>query len=172
VGSLLWLAYATRPDICVAASLLAQYNTQPSPGHYDAARYVLTYLLGTSDHGLRFTHKPNTTSVNFIGFVPSQDATFSDTNWGPQNTSVPSPSQPPKIIHTNYTRSLYGHITYRSGGPISWIVFREARTSRISCESEIKSAEEATRVTQHLHHFLNDLHMHDATKPKPVYNDN
>jgi hypothetical protein len=90
----------------------------------------------------------------------------------PQNASVPSPSQPHKIIDTNYTRSLYGHVTYRSGGPISWSLFCEARTSRSSCESEIKSADEATRVTQHLRQFLNDLDMHDATKFTPVYNDN
>jgi hypothetical protein len=85
VGSLLWLAYATRPDICVATSLLAQYNKQPSSGHYDAARYVLKYLSGTSDHGLHFTHKTNTTLVNFIGFDPAPDEFFCDANRGPQN---------------------------------------------------------------------------------------
>jgi hypothetical protein len=83
----------------------------------------VNYLIGTSDHGIRFTHKTNTILVNLIGFVPAPDATFSDANWGPQNASVPSPSQPPKIINTNYAKSLYGHVTYRSGGPISWSMF-------------------------------------------------
>jgi hypothetical protein len=172
VGSLLWLAYATRRELCVATSLLAQYNKQPSSGHYDAARYVLKYILGTIEHGLRFTHKPSTTLVNFIGFVPTPNTTFSDANWGPQNASVPAASQPPIHIHTNYTRSLYGHVTYRSGGPISWIVFCESRTSRSSCEAEIKSADEATCVTQHLRHVLSDLDMHDTNTPTPVFNDN
>jgi muramidase (phage lysozyme) len=36
VGSLLCLAYATHPDICVATSILAQYSNIPSSGHYDA----------------------------------------------------------------------------------------------------------------------------------------
>jgi hypothetical protein len=80
IGSLLWLAYTTRPDICVATSLLAQYNKQLSSGHYDAALYVLKCLSGTSDHGLRFAHKTNTTLINFIGFDPAQDATFCDAN--------------------------------------------------------------------------------------------
>jgi hypothetical protein len=107
VGSLLWLAYATRPNLCVTTSLLDQYNKQPSSGHFYAARHVLTYILGTIYHGLRFTHKPNTTLVNFIGFVPPPNTFFSYANWGPQNESVPTASQPPIHIDTNYNRSLY-----------------------------------------------------------------
>jgi hypothetical protein len=37
VGSLLWLAYATHPYLCVATYLLAQYKKHPSSCHYDAA---------------------------------------------------------------------------------------------------------------------------------------
>jgi hypothetical protein len=144
IGSLLWLAYATHPDLRVAISLLAQYNKQPSSEHYEAARYVLKYVLGTMDHGLRFSHKPNTTLINFIGFVPPLNIASSDANWGPQNASIPTASQPPIHIDTNYTRSLYGHVTSRSGGPISWSVFRESRTNWSSCEADIKSADEAT----------------------------
>jgi hypothetical protein len=33
VGSLLWLAYDTHPDMCVTTSLIAQYNKQPSSGN-------------------------------------------------------------------------------------------------------------------------------------------
>jgi hypothetical protein len=172
VGSLLWLAYATPPDLCIATSLLAQYNKHPSSGHYDAARYVLKYILGTIDYGLRFTHKPNTTLVNFIGSVPPPNTMFSDANWVPQNASIHTASQPPIHIDTNYTRLLHRHVTYRSGGPISWSSFRESRTSRSSCETEIKSADEATRVTQHLRHVLSDLDMHDINTLTPVFNDN
>jgi hypothetical protein len=172
VGSLLWLAYASRPDLCVTTSLLDQYNKQPSSGHYDAAQCVLKYIVGTIYHGLRFTHKPNTTLVNFIGFAPPPNTTFSDANWGPQNASVPTASQPPIHIDTHYSRSLYGHVTYRSGRPISWSVFRESRTSRSSWDGYMKSADEATRVTQHLRHVLSDLDMHNINTPTPVFNDN
>jgi hypothetical protein len=166
------VAYATRPDLCVSTSLLAQYNKQPSSGHYDADRYVLKYIFGTIDHGLRFTHEPNNTLVNFIGFVPPPNTTFPDANWGPQNASVPTASQPLIHIDTNYTWSLYGHVTYRAGSLISWSVFRESRTSWSSCKAAIKSADEATCVTQHLRHVLSELEMHDTKKPTPVLNDN
>jgi hypothetical protein len=172
VGSLLWLSYSNCPDLCVTTSLSDQYNTQPSSGHYDAAPYVLKYILGTIDHGLWFIHKPNNTLVNSIGFVRPPNTTFSDANWGPQNASIPTASQPPIHIDTNYNQALYGHITYRSGGPISWSVFRESRNSWTSCKADIKSADEATRVTQHICHVLSNLEMHEANTPTPVFNDN
>jgi hypothetical protein len=42
----------------------------------------------------------------------------------------------------------------------------------MSCEDEIKTADEATYVTQHLPHVLSDLEMHDTNTPTPVFNDN
>jgi hypothetical protein len=54
----------------------------------------------------------------------------------------------------------------------SWSVFRESRTSRSSYKAEIKPADEATRVTQHLRHVLSDLEMHNTNIPTPVFNDN
>jgi hypothetical protein len=44
VGSLNWLAHTTRPDLSTVVSLLAQHQSNPSPGHYDAALYVVKYL--------------------------------------------------------------------------------------------------------------------------------
>jgi hypothetical protein len=103
----MWLAYTTRLDLCIVTYFLSQYNKQPSSGRYDAVRYELKYILGTIDHGIWFTGKPNTTLVNFIGFVPPPNTTFSDIKSVPQNASIPTPSQPPIRIDTTYTRSLY-----------------------------------------------------------------
>jgi len=40
VGSLNWLAHTTHPDLSTIVSLLAQHQSNPSPGHLDAARYA------------------------------------------------------------------------------------------------------------------------------------
>jgi hypothetical protein len=55
IGSLNWLAHTTRPDLSTVVSLLAQYQSNPSPGHYDAAKYVVRYLANTKDLGIKFT---------------------------------------------------------------------------------------------------------------------
>ena len=54
VGGLNWLTINTRPDINTAYSLLSQFNTNPSHGHLEAAKYVLRYLKHTSSHGIWF----------------------------------------------------------------------------------------------------------------------
>ena len=55
VGSLNWLAHTTRPDLSTVVSLLAQHQSNPSPGHLDAALYVVNYLLHTKTLGIYFS---------------------------------------------------------------------------------------------------------------------
>jgi len=54
VRSLNWLAHTTQPDLSTVVSLLAQHQSTPSPGHYDAALYVVKYLATTRRLGLYF----------------------------------------------------------------------------------------------------------------------
>nr|CAD1823506.1 unnamed protein product [Ananas comosus var. bracteatus] len=60
----------TRPDIMFAMSVLSRFTEYPSKIHMGAAKRILRYLKGTSDHGLWFT-KTN----NFSLFD------FSDSDW-------------------------------------------------------------------------------------------
>jgi hypothetical protein len=53
VGSLNWLAHTTRPDLCTVVSLLAQHQSNLSPGHYDAALYAMKYT-GNTKHSKNF----------------------------------------------------------------------------------------------------------------------
>ena len=55
VGGLNWLSLCTRPEITVATRLLSSHNIKPSQGHYDSAKYVLQWLGGTRNFGIRFT---------------------------------------------------------------------------------------------------------------------
>jgi hypothetical protein len=57
VGSLNWLAHTTRPDLSTVVSLLAQHQSNPSPGHLDAARYATKYLANTKTMGIYFTSR-------------------------------------------------------------------------------------------------------------------
>jgi hypothetical protein len=51
VGSLIYLAICTWPDISYAAMSLGQFNATPTCGHLLAAKRVLRYLTGTLDRG-------------------------------------------------------------------------------------------------------------------------
>ena len=60
IGSLMYLAICTRPDISFAVSYLSQYNTCFNSSHWTAAKRVLRYLKGSSDLGMSYkkTGKP------------------------------------------------------------------------------------------------------------------
>jgi hypothetical protein len=79
------LAHTTRPDLSTIVSLLAQYQSCPSPGHYNAALYVAKYLSTTKQLGLYFMSLRSSTLAAFLHF-PVQESllSMSDANWGPQ----------------------------------------------------------------------------------------
>lgn len=52
IGSLMYLAVATRPDIAHMVSVLAQFNENSSDKHWGASKRILKYVKGTADYGL------------------------------------------------------------------------------------------------------------------------
>src|SRR5260370_7723409 len=52
VGSLMYLAIGTRPDIAFAVGLLSRFNSCPAKVHWNAIQHVFKYLRGTVDFGL------------------------------------------------------------------------------------------------------------------------
>ena len=47
IGSLMYLAMWTRPDIAYPVSILSQFNTNYTWEHWHAAKRILRYLKGT-----------------------------------------------------------------------------------------------------------------------------
>jgi hypothetical protein len=54
VGSIMYLAQCTRPDLAYAASKLGQFSSNPGMDHWVAGKRVLRYLCGTLEHRLCF----------------------------------------------------------------------------------------------------------------------
>lgn len=52
IGSLMYLAITTRPDLSQAVGALSCYNANPSKDHLKQAYHVLQYLVGTQDMNL------------------------------------------------------------------------------------------------------------------------
>ena len=71
VGSLLYLATMTRPDIAFAVSDVAKFCCKPNSSHWTAVKRVLRYIKGTINLGLLYTKNE---SKQCIG--------FSDSDWG------------------------------------------------------------------------------------------
>jgi hypothetical protein len=71
VGTLLYLAILTRPDIAFIVQHLSQFNSRPINDHWNAVKRIFKYLQGTPDHGMTYSHTP----AQLMPIV------FSDANW-------------------------------------------------------------------------------------------
>jgi hypothetical protein len=177
LGMLNWLSISTRPDLTTVHSLLASATESPSPGHLDALRHVGRYIKATSDYGISFSSRSNAPLEAFIQFplndndaVPLRPTAFADSNWGPQDASMSSPSIS-RQVGVDETKSICGHIVFLSNGPLIWKSHKEKRNSRSSCEAEVKATDECTKSVQWLRNVLDDLSILDDT-PTPIFNDN
>ena len=63
VGSPMWTANQTRPDIANAVRAVTRFFHDPKPIHYNAAQKILEYLDATSDLGLTFRRDSDLESV-------------------------------------------------------------------------------------------------------------
>jgi len=54
IGSLMYLAVATRPDLAYSVGILSRFLDLPTNEHWNAGKHVLRYLSGTTD--IRITY--------------------------------------------------------------------------------------------------------------------
>jgi hypothetical protein len=54
VGSLMYLAVTTRPDIAYVSEVLARFNSNPRLPYWQVASYALHYLKGTIDYRITY----------------------------------------------------------------------------------------------------------------------
>ena len=149
IGDLNWLSISTRPDITAIVSLLAAHSQKPSPAHYDAAMHVLRYLASTASIGLYYTSNDMEDFHAFVHFPPEEsDAlhAYCDANWGPMDASVPKPNSEPREQSIESLRSLSGWFIMNAGAPIAWGCARHKDTAQSSCQAEVHSINETTRL--------------------------
>jgi hypothetical protein len=53
-GSLMYAMVCTRPDIAHAVGVVSRYMNNPGKEHWEAAKWILKYLRGTTTHPLCF----------------------------------------------------------------------------------------------------------------------
>ncbi len=170
VGSLNWLAHTTRPDLSTIVSLLAQHQTMPSQGHYDAALYVVKYLATTRNLGLYFTSSRSSTLESFLHFPLSQQLlSMSDANWGPQDASVAKLPDLPLFVSRSMS-AFYIDLF----GPLHWLSKRQTVTAGSSAEAEIYATDECVKFLLELEQLMEFLHIKSIFMPSTnvIYNDN
>ena len=88
VGSLMYIALATKPDISFAVPALSRYNSCPLETHLTAVKRVLRFLKSTADHHLHLG-----------GEGDSAIAGYTDSDWA--NNSADRKPQGGYVFITN-----------------------------------------------------------------------
>ncbi|XP_065356134.1 uncharacterized protein LOC135950525 [Calliphora vicina] len=70
IGSIMYAAQVSRPDISFAVGALARFNNNPGKAHWQAVKRIMRYLKGTMKYKLQFSKDENE-------FIEG----FSDADW-------------------------------------------------------------------------------------------
>lgn len=114
IGSLMYLATGTRPDISFAVGKLAQYCEKPTLSHWTAVKRILRYIKGTRD--LCITYKADN-SLDVRGYC--------DSDWAGCRAT---------------RRSTGGFLFTMCGGPITWRSKKQRVVATSTCEAEYIAA--------------------------------
>nr|XP_041633477.1 secreted RxLR effector protein 161-like [Drosophila kikkawai] len=130
IGSLMFLAVSTRPDIAFAVNFLSQFNSNYSAEHWKASKRILRYLKGTKMLGLLFKK----TGDDLYGLV--------DADWG---------------SNLSDRRSYSGQAFILAGASISWEARKQRTVALSSTESEYLAMSEAVKEALYLKALLNRI---------------
>jgi transposase InsO family protein len=134
VGSIMYAAVGTRPDLAFAIQTLSQFNHDPSNEHWTAVKRVLRYLKGTTDFGITYDGTKIGDSINVEG--------YSDSDWASN--------------HIN-RRSISGYTFLMSGGAISWSSKKQPTVALSSMEGEYMAVTHAWKQLKWHRDFWNAL---------------
>lgn len=144
IGSLLYLAVTSRPDIAFAVSKLSQFNINPGKSHWIAAKRVLRYLKQTSNLGLYFRSTPD----DIKGFV--------DANWA---------------SNVDDRKSFTGYFFKLSNSALSWEVKKQQTVALSSAEAEYMALAEASKEAIYLANLIEEIHPR-KNAPIVLFNEN
>jgi hypothetical protein len=131
VGSLMYAAILTRPDIAFAVQTLSQFNLNPGPAHLTAVKRVFRYLRATLDLGILY--RPDQHSALEL---------FSDTDW------ANSPDD---------RRSVTGYLSMLAGGVVTYNSKKQPTTALSSMEAEYMALSSAVREALWLRSITTEL---------------
>src|SRR5258708_5196102 len=132
LGSLMYAAIRTRPNIMFAVHYLSQFSVAPSSEHIMALKCVYQYLNGTRD--LRITFHGNWIGDDIIGFM--------DLDWAGD---------------VNSRRSVSRYIFIFCGAAIAWSAKKQLMIALSSMEAEYMALTHAGKESTFLEHLYKNV---------------
>jgi hypothetical protein len=143
IGSLMYAATSTRPDITFSVSILSQFMRNPARIHWEAAKNVIRYLKATKNMGLTLSTHANGLEA------------YVDADWA---------SQP-------HRHSISGYVVLLHGSPIAWSARKQSLIALSTAEAEYIALTSVAREVLYLKSLLEELY-EPADEEIPIYCDN
>lgn len=137
VGSLIYLATCTRPDISYAVSIVSRKMHTPTEQDWIAVKRILRYLQGTKHAKLRYTADSSEYSTLTSTFIGYSDASYA-----------------PDAIDR---KSVSGYVFLMNGAAISWKSKKQPIISLSSMEAEYIALTSAAKEGLWFRKFQCDL---------------
>jgi len=131
IGSLIFLATVTRPDIAFIVNYLSRFMSNYNESHWNEVKKVFRYLKGTSGLGILYEKTSENTCLQ--GFSDADYACDLDTR-----------------------RSTTGYLFKLAGGAVTWGSLRQRTVSLSTTEAEYIAACEAVKEAIWLKQLLKD----------------
>jgi len=141
VGSALYLAMGSRPNIMYAVVCLSRFTTGPAKEHLEAPKYLYRYLNGTADYCIHYDSK------SLKGLVG-----FSDSDWAGLDVDIID-----QHSRNLRRRSITGNIFSLAGGPITWHSHTQKTIALSSTEAEYMALSDASRQAVWLKSLLLEI---------------
>jgi hypothetical protein len=129
IGSLMYVAIATRPDISFAVSCLSQFLENPGEAHWQAVKHVFRYLAGTRDQALTY----GTEQRDLHGYTDADGAS------------------------QEHRHAISGYAFIIDGGAVSWSSRKQELVTLSTAEAEYVAATHAAKECIWLRRLTGEL---------------
>jgi hypothetical protein len=129
IGSLMYAAIATRPDITFAVSTLSQFLDNPGEAHWEGMKRIFRYLAGTKDRTLTYGEERH----ELLGYTDADGA-----------------SQP-------HRRAISGYAFLIDGGAVSWSSRKQELVTLSTAEAEYVAATHAAKECIWLRRLIGEI---------------
>ena len=147
IGSLMYAAIGTHPDIAFSVSTLAQFSDNPGQVHWDAVKHVFRYLNGTKELALGYGGEGKGKGRGLEG--------FSDADGTSQE----------------HQHAITGFAFLIDGGAVSWSSKKQELVTLSTTEAEYVASSHASREALWLRRLIGEV-FRPLQQPTPLYCDN
>jgi len=148
VGSLMYLAVSTHPDIAYVVGVLSRFSANPGLQHWAAVKHLFRYLKGTLDYKLTYAPDPSSKSL-FIAYSDADHGGCKDSG-----------------------RSTGAYVIKMGTGAVSWSSKLQSIVALSTTEAEYVAACSAGAELIWLCHLFTELGFNFSSTSLPLLIDN